>query len=378
MDDYQWATVKSSGRVIDLQSRNTCSQIMETIRQETPGFWPHGLDPSGFDDLYMVREASSMTPAGFVGWQVRQEKEGAVGYYSIGILPEYRGRKFAKLAVAKLIEKKAQTVDKVKAYIMPDNQPSIGLANSLGVEITHKQAFNLSALKTILKSNPMRLLGRGAAGVGTGLSYDAIMNGAHESPGEYIQGLAHMDANRAGMMILNSLLGTAVPSIFSKNKSQRMMGLTGLGAIPAKDVLAQAVGLTKNTAGAVRQWGESQGALKLDPKALAMLLGAGALTAGGAYGAKKIYDGLMAGAAGKNRGRVNLKLPTRDPNDAETSVDLPIEDVQLSAPIMQAIGRDTRRRLRSEAAERVRRKRQGPALALPAPTSYPQLQAGGF
>lgn len=116
--------------------KETCRSIMRQIYEEDPSYWPYGLDMDGLDGgSYLVRQASTGKPVGFVGWQERREGLDKVGSYAIGILPEFRGNGMAKKAIAKLIQEKAAGVDKVRAYVKPHNQPSLDLAKSLGIEI---------------------------------------------------------------------------------------------------------------------------------------------------------------------------------------------------------------------------------------------------
>lgn len=149
-------------------------ELMREIYEENPKFWPNSLTPEHFDGgLYLVREASTQRPVGFVGWQEREEvqqlldrpieerrKEAGnrlhpkwdqffksmgcrqikVGYYSVGVLPAYRRNGFAKEAIAKLIRMKSAGVDCVRALIMSSNKPSLALADALGVEKQVKQA----------------------------------------------------------------------------------------------------------------------------------------------------------------------------------------------------------------------------------------------
>jgi len=141
----------SKSASIDPASRRECEEIMSEIFKENPSYWPYGLSIKGHQsadhaDVYMIREASSRRPVGFTGWQEFQERSVPgnetsplikVGYYSIGILHEYRGHGLAKAAVARLLREKAASVDEVRAFIMPHNKPSIELAARLGVPVVH-------------------------------------------------------------------------------------------------------------------------------------------------------------------------------------------------------------------------------------------------
>jgi RimJ/RimL family protein N-acetyltransferase len=118
-------------------ARQECEGIMQRIYNERPDYWPYGLNVDQHSDVYMVREASSRQPVGFVGWQALNEDGVKVGYYSIGILPEHRGKGLAKQAVEGILAEKRASVDAVRAFVMPHNLPSLKLAASLGIEVTH-------------------------------------------------------------------------------------------------------------------------------------------------------------------------------------------------------------------------------------------------
>jgi RimJ/RimL family protein N-acetyltransferase len=120
---------------VNLESRRQCEQIMRRIYEEEPSYWPYGIDVASHDELFLIRKKGSMEPVGFVGWQRIKEDDGVTGYYSIGILPEYRQNGFAKAAVSQMLQTKAATVDRVKAFIVKGNNKSIGLAKTLGVPI---------------------------------------------------------------------------------------------------------------------------------------------------------------------------------------------------------------------------------------------------
>jgi len=115
---------------------------MGQIYGENPEYWPYGLNIGGHDGgCWLVREASTMKAAGFVGWQERSEwlkdRFIKVGYYTIGILPEFRNRGMAKQAVDALLRRKSASVDMVKAFIVPGNNKSMSLAKSLGIAVVH-------------------------------------------------------------------------------------------------------------------------------------------------------------------------------------------------------------------------------------------------
>jgi GNAT superfamily N-acetyltransferase len=118
-------------------SRGAAESIMERVRSENPSYWPHGLSIKGFDGgVWLVKRACDGEPIGFLGWQERNLRQGKTGFYAVGILPEHRGKGYAKEAVAKLINEKAASVDRVRAFIVPGNSPSERLASALGVPVT--------------------------------------------------------------------------------------------------------------------------------------------------------------------------------------------------------------------------------------------------
>ena len=117
-------------------AREEVRSIMQKIYNEDPSYWPYGLDIPGHESVYLIRDNMTKAAAGFVGWQQMRRGGKVVGSYSIGILPEYRNKGFAKEAVAKIIREKAAGVDEVTAYICPHNERSKGLARSVNVPIT--------------------------------------------------------------------------------------------------------------------------------------------------------------------------------------------------------------------------------------------------
>lgn len=120
---------------VDMSAREEARGIMKKIYDEDPSYWPYGLDIPGHESLYLIRDNMTKAAAGFVGWQEDIENGRRVGSYSIGILPEYRKKGFAKEAVAKILRIKSAAVDEVRAYVMKHNAPSHALADSLGVKV---------------------------------------------------------------------------------------------------------------------------------------------------------------------------------------------------------------------------------------------------
>jgi|GEM_PF-3362290 predicted acetyltransferase len=156
-------------KVAASSSLDEAKNILEDIYEENPDHWPNGLYPEQMDGgLYLVRQASTDAPVGFVGWQERVEDFKKVGYYSVGIKKSHRRNGYAKAAIKKLIQEKSARVDTVKALILEDNVPSRGLADKLNVEIEieKKASMEKTALTALTK-----LMGKhpSAAGLTAGL-----------------------------------------------------------------------------------------------------------------------------------------------------------------------------------------------------------------
>lgn len=135
---YRQSPFTKQASAIDMSAREEARGIMKRIYDEDPSYWPYGLDIPGHESLYLIRDNMTKAAAGFVGWQEMIEDGKRVGSYSIGILPEYRQKGFAKEAVAKILRIKSAAVDEVRAYVMKHNDPSTALANSLGVDVCNE------------------------------------------------------------------------------------------------------------------------------------------------------------------------------------------------------------------------------------------------
>ena len=85
-------------------------------------------------------------------------------------------------------------------------------------------------------------------------------------------------------------------------------------------------------------------------------LGAGALGLGGYASIQKARAAREQAEAARG-GRVKVTLPTKDPNDAETLLDIPIEEMNLSNALKARLSRDTRRKLYEETRKRTRQRK---------------------
>jgi RimJ/RimL family protein N-acetyltransferase len=330
---------------INLEARRECEDIMKTIYDENPSYWPHGLDIAAHDGgVYMIREASTRKPIGFTGWQERMDGDTKVGFYSIGILPEYRNNGYAKQAVAKLISIKAANVDRVKALVMKHNRPSLALADALHIPVvkagSEKKA---SSTKELLK-----MVGLG--GIPSAGFMDAYTYGRDKSFEDYVN--TPVTTSRVAQAIANVIFGGAalapgltVPQRFG-----------ALAAIPGKDVAVAAIPAIPSATESLKELAHNSSLTSslsnLTP--IQKGLGVAGLLGGGLLGykaLKSIRD--MAEAQRQSaRGKVRVTLPTKDPNDEETTIELPIDDLDVSKAQFGKLQRDLRRRIRKETKER--------------------------
>lgn len=449
----------------------TCEQIMRRIYEENPAHWPYGLTTDQLrGNLYMVREASSMEPVGFVGWQEYREGMCKVGYYSIGILPEYRQRSFAKSAVRQIIEAKSAGVDEVRALIHCTNHPSLQLAESLDVPVEKIAGFGgavggtlggavLGAIPGIIMqhqdskdydpfwrrpdaaSHPLaEVLGpasllydfvtggernfraqsqQNAKITSTGSLLGALLGGtaghklqqrfsSPEEDGEELEKDAHAkQAAKPGAKLtaLQTLYNWGAPiatggglaygwdqagygadAEMTPTRIMNMLKNFGVGALAGTTALPRFKGTAKTppkwTKPTVKnvQTGVTEGLL-LPPVLGTFLEAPGALAkykSGESDQLGKLLMGLLPilgvgglGLAGYKAlkkedpqeitinqppqpGRVRVTLPTKNPGDQETQVELPFDAdaIQLSHALQGTLSRDVRRRLLDEAKHR--------------------------
>lgn len=321
---------------IDDSARAECQDIMNRIYAENPRYWPHGVDVGMLDGgAYILRHGQTKQAMGFAGWQERWDGMKRVGYYAIGVLPEFRGAGVAKSAVAQLIQEKSAGVDEVRAFIVPENAPSLALAKSLGVPVQHKSAAVGSAIR---KYGP-GVLGALAGGAGT----DYIV---HE--GDY----SHFSPARIGMGVFNTVLGGAAGRKIQNG--ELVSGASLLGLLPAKDLAISSLGPVSK-AGPLMEKATQR--LSEPPPSNALPLAAGAAGVGGL--GYLLYRGLKGLRRPKDTGRVRIKLPRAD--GTFTEVEMPMEQlVDLPDNVTDALGRDIKRQMRTESRLRtMRRGRDG-------------------
>ncbi len=361
------------------------ADIMRQVLAEDPSYWPYGLDAAQFDGgLYMISKTASHEPVGFVGWQVRQEQGRDIGYYAIGVLPEFRQQGFAKEAVASLLREKSASVDEVRALVCAHNQPSKNLARSLGVTLIEKVA---SIEKMAV--NPIALMAAKAitGGSANAAFWDQAAN-PERTPSSTLKPW-NWDKDRLLQGGLNFTLGAGGGMMMGKDPAGVLAGTGMMALSPVKDLAMKGLGSLHKFDAAADASARSLSAPK-DPagdvKAILgaipkpILLSALGLGVGGlglaAYSAKKKMDMVQAQADAARAGRVKVTLPTKKPGDSETMLDLPMEDIQLSNALRMRLGRDTRRRLYTETRERTaRRKPKDPAAPSEKELEDQQLQA---
>jgi hypothetical protein len=253
----------------------------------------------------------------------------------------------------------------------------------------YKSAYDWSRiLGKVLKYDAGKLtsrptaLGLGLGSVGLAGAADASINantgvtynigglsklwggGEHFDPGSYGDFIKNLVANVSGLALKNKTLRAGIPLTAygfslgaSGNRSLKYLGQAQetSGKMVA-DALESAGGLIgsgragSGTSGeGTQQW--------LGP--LLATLGIGTALGGGAYMLQKaVRDKADApiNITTTEGGRLKVRLPTKNPNDAETIVDLPYNpEEQLSDALRRRISIDTKRRLRAETQSRVHR-----------------------
>jgi ribosomal protein S18 acetylase RimI-like enzyme len=201
--------------------KRAASTVMQQIVDERPEHWPDGCEPEMFDDLRLINHAGKL--AGFVGWQSIDTDQGKVGFISVGLLPEFRGKGIAKKACQEIIQDNKSKVSTVVAAVESSNAPSLGLVKSLGLKVYD---FDTGKIAAKLPPAVAKFLTGRLAFMGAGAAASALEN-------------KYVFDNSDSLDKTNLLLG-AVTGLLLKNKKTRypalaawpvkQMGLLGVGA----------------------------------------------------------------------------------------------------------------------------------------------------
>lgn len=334
------------------------SGILQRILAEEPEFWPYGLSVDQFDGgLYLLsKQANSQDFLGFVGWQERDEDDRKIGYYAIGVLPEYRRQGLAKAAVQKILKEKAAGVDEVRALVMSHNGPSKALAMSIpGVNLTLVEKMTAIEKMAKVDFNKVKNIAAPIIGALTAHTTFDQMAAIDRPLSSTFRPDQWGDDKMRKLMAAINLVGGAASGALIANKKPTTGAHVFLG-LPAKDLIMKGIGSLHKAdllSEATRKALEANRNSALPKSVLygALGLGAGALGLAG-YSSLQKARAAKAQAEAARGGRVKVTLPTKDPNDAETLLDIPIEEMNLSRALKARLGRDTRRRLLEETRKR--------------------------
>jgi len=380
-------------KVASSADEKSAAQLLETIRQENPSLWPHGLSLRHFNpgDLFLVQKQASDETVGFVGWQEKELNGRRTGFYSIGLLPEHRGKGLAKAAVQKLIEDRAPRVDQIRALIVDGNTPSEKLAETLGIPVLRKQASPLNLIGKLVSKTPLgRYVIPAAGGVANAAVYDQFMprvegEGLLDSKSRSATAALNFITGALGTRSLGQMRGsvprgapgymtpTALKNFNASKANSAYLGI--LGVPMAKVFLGQrgaemeraakqdtaSNSLQDKLIEATAAAGKSTADVVKNLPPWALLLGAGALTGGVGYAAHRIAKALKEKSEApvnirtNQGGRLKVTLPTKNPGDTETVIDVPFDqETAFSDALRNRLALDTRRRLYAETKQRVR------------------------
>lgn len=194
-------------------------------------------------------------------------------------------------------------------------------------------------------------------------------------------GAAFSNAKNTGLSDSEAILPTAV-GLVSGGLAGRGVANASAGKIPWSKAMVPVSTTLANDMYGAPVWAMMKGKIheqKADSaerplKNFAVGAGGGALTIAalaalyhGARAAKRISEGqplvnaetsntIYSGAGGPDNpnvgGKMIVSLPTKNPGDSETMIELPLENVPMSESLIRRIRRDTNRRLRAETSAR--------------------------
>jgi hypothetical protein len=233
---------------------------------------------------------------------------------------------------------------------MKHNTPSLALAESLHIPVVKagstKKASNI---KTLLKMV-------GGGGLPAAVGMDALTYGRDKSFEEYTN--TPITTNR----VIQALANTAFGSLMLKPGLGIPERIAVAAGIPAKDVAIAAIPAVPSLTESIKDIAGKDSMSMADlikgisptQKALGAGIGTAGLLGGGylAYKGIKALKDLASAQQQANRGKIRVALPTKDPGDQETTIELPIEDLEVSRAQFEKLQRDLRRRIRRETKER--------------------------
>ena len=128
--------IKDTNEIKKKANEENLDSILDQIYNEDKKYWPNGLNKNlynGNEDKIEIIKNKDGKVIGFKGLQLRtnngNKKE---SYYSIGILPKYRGHGYAKKALRELLSENIKNKDIKHFYtVHKDNIPSLALYHSL-------------------------------------------------------------------------------------------------------------------------------------------------------------------------------------------------------------------------------------------------------
>lgn len=356
---------KASTEEHDLSDYRKLEEIMGTVYSEAPWKWPHGLSIKGHDESFLIKRSSDDTPVGFVGWQLRKEGHLKVGYYSVGVLPEFRGQRSATQAVGELITKKSHEVDKVKALIVEGNSESVGLAKNLDVEVSMTKLASPVTKKLTAGKAILSLLG--AAG-GTALLDTSIL----KERGTVGRIMGNPDADK---WALPGTIGDFTALTLGGILAAKGRGMAGTGVASLAPLttmysagvrnLGDANVVASRHADALERDNDLTNSLKnLGSKAAigAGILGGGALAVSGLHAlakrrmAKAQEESARIAADSKSKGSLTVTLPPKGMGGVGTQVNVPFEQIEMTDALGGRVKRDFRRRLYEGTDNRTRRR----------------------